>query len=131
MYTNQCLRKYLIPHIKQHYSENEYVFWPDLASAHYGRKTIAYLEAIVFKVKFIAKVDNPPKVPETRPIEDFWGILKNRVYKNGWVAKSLSQLRRRVKYCISKFDQELAQGIAQSTMSRLRFIRRNGLIEDR
>ena len=129
MYTNQCLRKYLIHHIKQHYSENEYVYWPDLASAHYGRKTIAYLESK--KVKFVATVDNLPNVPETRQIEDFWGILKERVYKNGWVAKLLSQLRRRVKYCISKFDQELAQGLAQSTMSRLRFIRRNGLIEDR
>ena len=52
-------------------------------------KTIAYLESK--KVKFIAKVDNPPYVPETRTIEDFWGILKARVYKNGWVAKTLSQ----------------------------------------
>ena len=63
-----------IPQIKKHYSENEYVLWSDLASAHYGRKAIAYLESK--KIKFVAKVDNPPNVPESRPIEDFWGILK-------------------------------------------------------
>ena len=100
-----------------------------MTSARYGRKAIAYLESK--KVKFVAKDDNPPNVPETSPIEDFWGILKERVYKNGWVAKTLPQLRRRIKYCIAKFDQELAQGLAQSTMSRLRFVRRNGLIENR
>ena len=105
------------------------MLWSDLASAHYGRKAIAYLESK--QVKFVAKEDNPPNVLETHPIEDFWGILKERVYKNSWVAKTLSQLRRRVKYCIAKFHQELAQGLAQSTMSRLRFVRRNGLIENR
>ena len=59
------------------------------------------------KVKFVSKEDNPPNVPESRPVEDFWGFLKECVYKNGWVAKSLWQLRRRVKHYIAKFDQEL------------------------
>ena len=45
VYTNQFLRKYLISHIKRYYSENEYVFWPDLASAHYLHKAIAHLES--------------------------------------------------------------------------------------
>ena len=34
--------------------------------------------------------DNPPNVPQLRPIEDFWGVMKQEGYRGGWVA-SLKQ----------------------------------------
>ena len=33
-----------------------------------------------FSVKMVEKKDNPPSAPQTRPIENYWGILKMEVY---------------------------------------------------
>ena len=37
---------------------------------------------------------NPANAPKLRPIEDFWGILKQKVYEKGWRAKSIDQLKK-------------------------------------
>ena len=39
---------------------------------------------------------NPPNVPKARPIEDFWGILAQKVYEGGWEAKNKEQLKDRI-----------------------------------
>jgi len=67
----ECLRKRLIPFIDKHYKNEEYLFWPDLASSHYANEVIAFLDSN--NIKYVPKVKNPPNVPEARPIEDFWG----------------------------------------------------------
>ena len=46
---------------------------------------------------FHSKKDNPANLPEARPIEDFWFILKDKVYENDWEANSLNQLRLKYK----------------------------------
>ncbi len=43
-YINDCLRPRLIPVINKHHSTSSYVFWPDLASSHYSKKTLAFLD---------------------------------------------------------------------------------------
>ena len=45
--------------------------------------------------EFDYKVDNPANLPEVRPIEDFWSILKAKVYEKNWDAKTLHQLESR------------------------------------
>ena len=37
VYLEECIKKKLIPFIAKHHSDGEYVFWPDLASAHYAK----------------------------------------------------------------------------------------------
>lgn len=44
-YINECLSKRLIPFIEESHSSMPYVFWPDLASSHYSKKTVDYLNA--------------------------------------------------------------------------------------
>ena len=44
------------------------------------------------------KTDNPKKLPEARSIEDFWSILKGKVYKNYWKADYVAQIKERKKY---------------------------------
>ena len=34
---DECIRKRLLPFIKKHYTNNNYMFWPDLASSHYSK----------------------------------------------------------------------------------------------
>ena len=75
----------LVPFIRKYHSNNNYKFWPDLASSHYAKKNVDYYREQ--KIKFVEKSENPANIPEVRPIEDFWSILKGEVYMNGWKAK--------------------------------------------
>jgi len=79
------------------------VFWPDLASSHYAKSVVNYLNEE--KVNFVQKFENPPNIPEARPIEDFWGIIKGEVYKNNWQAENLDQLQNRIKFCLKKLTE--------------------------
>ena len=74
VYKNDCIIKRLIPFINKHHSDGNYVFWPDLASSHYARSVTNYLDEK--NIRYVTKFDNPACVPELRPIEDFWSILK-------------------------------------------------------
>ena len=58
---------------------------------------------------------NPANMPEARPIEDFWEILKRDVYMDGWAADNLRQLENRIKYCLRKIDVKIVQDLASNT----------------
>jgi hypothetical protein len=87
-----CLQTYLIPFIKKYHSNDLCVFWPDLGSSHYTNSVQDYLKSE--KIEFVPKDMNPANAPKLRPIEDFWGILKQKVYEKGWRAKSIDQLKK-------------------------------------
>jgi lipoate synthase len=48
-----------------------------LAKAHYAKSIQNYLREQ--NINFVQEEDNPPNLPECRPIEDFWGVLKGSV----------------------------------------------------
>ena len=50
------------------------------------------------KINHVTKVDNPPNVPELRPIKDFWNILKEIVYANNWLTTDPDQHGNRINY---------------------------------
>jgi hypothetical protein len=52
--------------IQKHHSDLKYIFWPDLASAHYTIDTVTWLTE---NVHYVPKRLNPPNVPQARPIE--------------------------------------------------------------
>lgn len=81
------------------------------------------------KVHFVERFENPPNLPECRPIENFWSILKGLVYKDNWQAENLDQLRRKIKLCLSKVDFDLIQRLALSIPSLVDNVRRNGVVE--
>ena len=64
-----------------HHSDFNYLFWSDLASAHYSKATIAWMDENLY---FVDKGSNPPNVPQARPIENFWGCLAQKVFEGGW-----------------------------------------------
>ena len=70
-------------------------------------------------------------MPEVRAIEDFWSILKAKVYEKGWVALDLSKLKWRIRYCLRKMDLDLVYRLLAGTSARLNRVRMYGLIEDR
>ena len=78
VYINECLIPRLVPFIRHHHSDNNYVFWPDLARAHYSKETVAWMNE---NVKYVPEHLNPPNVPQARLIESFWGDLTQKVYE--------------------------------------------------
>ena len=62
-YLNRCIMARLIPFIKSHHNKEKVLFWPDLASSHYGHDVLQYLNQN--DVQFVDKEFNP----QTRPIE--------------------------------------------------------------
>ena len=44
------------------------------AVTHYTRDTVQFLEEA--RVDTLKRDDNPPNVPQLRPIEDFWGVTE-------------------------------------------------------
>jgi hypothetical protein len=89
IYTNQCLKARLLPFIKKYHSDNNYIFWPDLASSHYAETSLDFM--LENSIQHVDKHDNPANLPEVRPIEDFWSYLKGKVYEGYWKAKTLHQ----------------------------------------
>jgi hypothetical protein len=57
----------------------------------------------------VPKEDNSPNVPQLRPIEDFWYILKCKVYKNGWEVKNALLLKEIISLKLKEFDQNFVQ----------------------
>jgi transposase len=125
VYLENIIKPYLEPFIEKHYPDGGFVFWPDLASSHYANSVLTYLKSK--NIKYVPKYMNPANLPKARPIEDFWGNLKNLVYEGDWSATSLSQLENRIKACLGKMDLSFVQRHAESVRSRLDHIRRHGI----
>ena len=124
-YRKECLQKGLLPFIQEHYPRGGYNFWPDLAAAHYARKTTALLEEA--GVSFIAREENSPCVPQLHPIEDFWGIIKQEVYKGGWEAKSEQQLKDRIRRVLRSIGEEVPRKLMEGVPARVRRADRHGV----
>ena len=119
-----CLEEYLIPFIKKYHSKDLFVFWPDQAGAHYALSVQDFLNSE--NIEFLPKNINPANAPKLRPIEDFWGILKNIVYEKGWRAKSVSELKKKIVASLKKIDPEVVHKLAASVFTRVDTVRRHG-----
>lgn len=122
-YTELCLPE-LLTFIQEHHQGENYVFWSDLASSHYAKRTIDWLHDR--NVPFIPKSANPPNVPKARPIEDFWSILADKVYEGGWEAKNEKQLANRIKRQLKKIDFKVVQTMMFHVRRKLRKIEDGG-----
>ena len=68
IYIKECLEKRLLPFIREHHPDSNYIFWSYLAGCHYSKQTVAQMNE---NVKFVPKDINPTKVPQARPIQNF------------------------------------------------------------
>jgi|LakMenE18May11ns_1017448.scaffolds.fasta_scaffold9790835_1 hypothetical protein len=125
VYRDECLKGSLIPFLRKHHSKGGYVFWPDLASAHYAKTVQDYLHSE--NVIFIPKSMNPANIPKARPIEDFWGILKQKVYENDWAAENIDQLIARIRWALPKIDKTTFMRLSEGVADRLRIVGRKGV----
>ena len=66
VYLEECIKKRLVPFIEK-FEDKNVLFWPDLASVHYATAVQQYLKSQ--NIDFVSKEQNPPSVPDLRPIE--------------------------------------------------------------
>ena len=66
--------------------EGRYIcyFRPDLAPCHYAQEVLNWLESK--GVSYVHKTKNHPNCLQIRPIENFWAILKQKVYEDNFMA---------------------------------------------
>ena len=114
----------LIPFLNAMYPDGDYVFWPDLATAHYSTSTQDLMASL--GVKCIDENSNPPNAPELRPIEKFWAHLKHRVYQDGWTATNINQLKARVEEKIDSFDVEYFERLMKNVRQKINQVVRKG-----
>ena len=126
-YLNPCIIARLIPFIKSHHNKEKVLFWPDLASSHYGHDVLQYLNQN--DVQFVDKEFNLQNCPQARPIETLWSILKNMVYDEGWEAKTIDHLQRRIAKKLKEIDIKIVQQMFSGIRKQLRKIADNGPYE--
>ena len=52
-YRENCIKGKLVEFIEQNHSQDDYIFWPDLASAHYAKDTVEFFEKL--KILYVLK----------------------------------------------------------------------------
>ena len=127
IYQEKCLKEGLLPFLSAKYPHEGFIFWPDLAAAHYARETLQFLQDA--GVPVVGRDDNPPNVPQLRPIEDYWGLLKQEVYKGGWEATSEDQLKRRIRRAVEIISPEVPLTMMRRVGERVRAANRQGVAQ--
>ena len=125
IYIDECLSQRLLPFLHKYHPDFEYVFWPDLASAHYAKATVAWMDE---NINFVPKNLNPPNVPQARPIENFWGCLAQKVYKGGWQARTEDELIRRITTKLKEFDANFFPTLMRGLNGKLKNIVDKGVL---
>jgi transposase len=123
-YRQHCVSDKLVRFICQHHQDDDIIFWPDLASAHYSNETLQLLQSL--NIPYVDKSCNPPNIPHCRPVENFWGRLKGKVYEGGWEATTIPQLKRKIAKCLSQMNVDELRADFKTVRQRLRLVNRNG-----
>lgn len=123
-YSKECISKRLVPFIKRIYPDGNYIFWPDGASCHYAKKTLAEFERA--GIQYVKREENPPCVPQLRPIEHFWALLKGKVYANQWSTENFDCLKRRIQNKAKEFRPEDFESLFANLKTKVRRAADNG-----
>ncbi len=70
---------------------------------------------------------NPPNVPQLKPIEYFFGILRLKVFKNGFKRKSTDELKNKIASDIRKLPNEFYHNLMNGVAMKVRKASRQGL----
>ena len=71
-------------------------------------------------VSYVAKDMNPPNVPELRPIERYWFVLKWKLRNDGCISKSDADFSRILRKVSGQIERQLLQNLMNSIKRKLR-----------
>ena len=78
-------------------------------------------------IAYVEKEENPPSAPQIRPIENYWGILKMKVYEGNWSAKDREALFRKIKIKQKEIDQDVVIKMFENLKTKVHKANENGL----
>lgn len=116
-YREFIIKQVLKPFIDVHYPDANYWFWADLAPGHKAAETCSLLDEL--QIDYVEEDLNPPNAPQLRPIERFWAHLKRKVYKNGWEAQNLQQLKVKIEKVVRKIPISYYQNLMKNVNSKI------------
>lgn len=116
VYREECLKKRLIPFVKKHVAST--LFWPDLASAHYAASTLNLLKKN--NVDFVQKDSNPPNVPQCRPIERYWALIKTKLKKSKQTANDIKDFEKKWKEASKTITKTTVRALMKDIRKKLR-----------
>lgn len=121
LYLKECIMKRLIPFIEN----KDVLFWPDMATSHYAKIVTDALREQ--KVDFVEKKDNAPNVPQARPIERFWALIKKEYSKRQKLPKNFRGFAQVMRGIIKRVAETSGEALMASCRKKLRSIGRNGV----
>lgn len=116
VYIKDCIKGRLLRLARSH--ETPPLFWPDLASSHYAKRTLDILEESGLET--VPKELNPPNCPELRPIEKFWAICKRHVFETRKEAKDLPAFKKIWNNSAKKVTQDVVQTLMKGVLRKVR-----------
>jgi hypothetical protein len=69
-----------------------------------------------------------PPIPQARSIENLWGISEQKVYEEGWGARTQQELISRIQSQLKNFDSNLLQSLMGGVKTKLRAIADRGVL---
>ena len=105
--------------------EQKILFWPDLARSHYSNNLQPRSNEM--HIPYVSRADNPPNVPQARPIEVLWTALERKIYENNWEINNIDHLVKRIKQKVKELDQRMLKDMIGGVGRKLRIIWREGL----
>jgi hypothetical protein len=115
-YIKEMLKKRLLPFIRKH--NERCLFWPDLAPSHYAKNTQKFMREN--GIHFVEKNMNPPNVPQCRPIERYWALVKAELRKTGKTAKDEKEFLKMYNEAARKIPRETVANLMSSMRRNLR-----------
>lgn len=103
----------LLPFLQQN-NGVEWVFQQDNAAIHVSRETKSW-----FNNKNIAQMDWPARSPDLNPIENLWGILVRRVYKQNRQFATIEELKTTILQEWQAIDQKTIDNLIKSMPNRI------------
>ena len=126
-YLRECLVKRLLPFLKSKHQLSDVLFWPDMASIHYEKNVINWLESK--GIQFVKKAHNTPNCPQVRPIEKFWSFCKREYSSTDRISETPEDLRKTWIKVSRKVSRKHGMAIMGSTRKKLRLVGQGGVYE--
>ena len=104
---------------------NDILFWPDLATSHYATAVRTELDSI--GIEYVSKVQNPPNVPQARPIEEYWNIIKQKYEERKEPVKNFGSFKRVYRKLSREVPDEVVQKLMKKAKRNLRAIGYKGV----
>ena len=125
-YQEECIEGRLLPFLEKYHSDQDFFFWPDLATCHYANDSQELYSSL--QIPYIPRDSNPPNTPQIRPIENFWAFLKAKVYEGGWEAITFRMLKQRIQKILNNLDPSLCQTLFRDLKTKIRIADDQGVM---